>query len=265
MRKKTILLSVPEQQLLDDMEVKIEAGLDKAKIGNYEAGVALKKIKDTGVWAYKYSSFESYVKERWGLDRQTAWRAIEFHQDIKAIEATTGGVDKSITTPLHAKEVVAVPPEKRKEVLELANELAADKGSKVAANTIKQAAKDILEPEEELETIMTPAASHARDVDVALENGKSLKEIVKAVREVVKLIKAVPNGPGTDDFVSRKQSTILMAEQLISGIVVSIPHAECPVCNGNRCAQCGNTGWINKSLAKEYKDKQTTELQDVGF
>lgn len=70
-----------QQTELERLEEKIIKGF-------FEAGSALAEIRDRRLYKNKYSSFESYCRERWNMTRQTANRyiqAVEVSEELEPI------------------------------------------------------------------------------------------------------------------------------------------------------------------------------------
>lgn len=115
----------------------------------------------------------------------------------------------------------------------------------------KRATKSIRSKIKRSESVTPKGVPSNVDVERCLESGKVLKDIAKAIRNVIKMVQAVPIGPGTTEFCSRRQSIQMSAEQLLGAVQVTIPHSVCLRCNGSGCPQCGNLGWVNSVLARE--------------
>lgn len=107
---------------------------------------------------------------------------------------------------------------------------------------------------EETEEPEPKAVQEIRGVDLAIQNGKALHTIVGLLQKAKRECKAIEEQPGLEIFVSREKGIQRDIDAAIGAIQVTIPHAVCPRCNGQCCIQCGNHGWVNKTLFKSLED-----------
>ena len=86
-----------------------------------------------------------------------------------------------------------------------------------------------------------------------LENGRACKEALNAINEAIRKVKAVEEMEGTELFANRRTSIVRILENAKGEVQVTIPVAICPRCNGEKCPQCGNHGWVNAVLKRELE------------
>ncbi|HEV2350822.1 MAG TPA: hypothetical protein VG028_13355 [Terriglobia bacterium] len=111
-------LTAAELELRAGYEEKVERGLQHF----YEAGEALRAIRDKRLYRDKHRTFEEYVRQRWGQSVRHAHRlcdAAEVMQDLAAAQKGTGGgqlpehAQMLPATESQARELVPVPREQR--------------------------------------------------------------------------------------------------------------------------------------------------------
>lgn len=96
--------------------------------------------------------------------------------------------------------------------------------------------------------------SYQTTAELALKNGKALSTIVGILQKAKRECKAIEEQPGLEIFVSKEKSIQRDIDAAIGAIQATIPHAVCPRCNGDCCVQCGNHGWVNKTLLKSLEE-----------
>jgi hypothetical protein len=80
-------------------------------------GAILREIRDRELFRERgYQTFESYVKDFWGIARSTAWAAMGIDEVMTQIP--------EIQSASHARALIAAPPDRRQEAWESAKELA---------------------------------------------------------------------------------------------------------------------------------------------
>lgn len=67
----------------------------------YEVGTALSEIRDSRLYRATHTSFEDYLRERWGFSRQFAWMQIEASKVVNALSTRvdSAGTDETESEP----------------------------------------------------------------------------------------------------------------------------------------------------------------------
>lgn len=245
---------------------RIQQGLHLVRDGSTLVGQGLLDVRNAQTYKDTHKTFEAWVTDTFGLTRGWAYSKIKHYESTMRLESHNLPADIA-KTESHVDVLNDVPDDKLTEVVDAARERAASKGKKMSAADLKAAVKEVDSvvedgDEDEVETTVEPATKEKSYIEMAMENAPQLDTLVRAVRAIGKQIDAVPSGPGTDDFCNRRQSIKMYLEQLIGSMQVGIPHSICPHCEGEKCPQCGNLGWVNSSLAREFAKGETTETVD---
>jgi hypothetical protein len=125
-------LSPKEAETLGQLEATIKRGLKSFVV----VGQALKQIQEQQLYRAKYSTFEWYLSERWGLKRQRAYELIE------AATITTSLSEISDAPPAvesHAAALAAAPEIDRPKIWKEANDTAPN--GKVTAKHVEKVVK----------------------------------------------------------------------------------------------------------------------------
>ncbi len=125
-------LTGPERRKMNDLESIIEAGLKTF----VEVGAALSIIREQRLYRETHSSFDAYCEERWGWTRQRAAQLIDASDVVQELSTM---VDTLPASERQARELVAVPEEKRAEVWQEATKAAEAEGKKPTAEHVKKA------------------------------------------------------------------------------------------------------------------------------
>lgn len=105
-------LTTREQQLLRSCEETISDGLGKF----YAVGKALLTIRDERLYRAKYSSFEEYSRERWGMRRRSADRFIAAKRIVDQLSSSS----VIPSTESQIRPLIKVPEDKISEIWEQA-------------------------------------------------------------------------------------------------------------------------------------------------
>jgi hypothetical protein len=84
-----------------------------------EVGLALAEIRDSRLYRSDHATFEEYCRTKWGWDRTYCHRIIEASKVVKLLPI---GNTAAVTSESQARELAKVEPEKRVEVLKVAQE-----------------------------------------------------------------------------------------------------------------------------------------------
>lgn len=135
-------LTKAESADFEALETTIEKGLSTF----LEVAKAIKQIKDLKYYEkIGFNNITSYVKSRFGLEKSRAYQLIEVAEIDSKLSTT---VEKRPTSERQYRELAKVPEENRAQVLEAANEKAAEQSKPLTASVIKQTAADFFEPKE---------------------------------------------------------------------------------------------------------------------
>jgi hypothetical protein len=259
------VLSMTELQSFQSLEKVILRGVESF----LATGSALKEIRDRKLFREDFQTFEAYVKDRWGFRKSRAYQLIDA-ADIKADLSTM--VDKNpklseINTERQLRELASVPADSLEKVLGKAAEIAGDEP--MTSKIIKEAREQVLpeEPDdEELDWLGVPDEPEEpvfEDVEPEPEPELTgplqcvpwFKEQLKIINELKRNLNQVKESLGNELFFSRRNTILREVEHVKGGLLAAMPHAICPRCNGKRCAQCGNMGWVNKQRYDELEVK----------
>jgi hypothetical protein len=160
-------LTDEEQAILDRCEARIRAGM----ISFVDTGLAMAEIKATGVYCYKYDSFESYVEERWGYDLRHAYYLMTSATEVKRLESL-GVPEADLPNSMRAaRELTRVPEDEREEVIRAANELARSKGRERATGAEVRTATQATGKRSSRKKVNQPDEVIPREVARARRNG----------------------------------------------------------------------------------------------
>jgi hypothetical protein len=258
-KNKSIILeslNVVERQSLESLEKVIDSGVESF----LSVGSALKEIRDQKLYRERHKTFETYVKARWGFDRSRAYQLIDA-SELKADLSTM--VDKNpraneVKTERQLRELASVPSESLAEVIEKASEIAGD--APLTAKVLKEAREQVLEPAE-------PTAEEPACEDVEPEPEPEpeqvgplqcvgwFKEQIRLVGEVKQNLEQVAEVSGNEILMARRPVILREIERIKESFSIAMPQAICPKCQGGRCIQCGNMGWVTKKRLDELKGK----------
>ena len=134
-------LTPGERRHLQALERKIEHGMQTFK----EVGTALQEVRDSRLYRESHTSFETYCRDRWGLERQRAYQLIGA---VEVIEALPESAQPLIRNEATARELVPLMRDGDPEVLatvmaKITEQHEAD-GKPVTAEVVRQIKADIL-------------------------------------------------------------------------------------------------------------------------
>lgn len=217
--------------------------------------MALKAIRDGGLYREQFKTFEKYVAERWGMARQRAYQLIdaaEVKTDLSTMVDTVPRIEE-ITNERQMRELSDVPTENIPEVIEKASEIAGEE--RITAKVIHEAKLELY-GDDELQPEPIPQVKPVvmSKAEQAVFNASVLNDILKTLRTAKRMAKDVANNPGMEMFLARQRSIEREILTACDAVHVTIPHSVCPRCKGKGCAQCGNHGWVNHVLARELEN-----------
>lgn len=128
------MLTTTEHLELQQFECIIEQGLQ----GFYEAGQALKHIRDQKLYRSKYSSFEDYCLSRWQISKPRAYQLISASQVVAELSTK---VDQLPQSEAQTRPLTAIAPGQRLEAWQAAQTLAGGKPTAAQVERATQAVK----------------------------------------------------------------------------------------------------------------------------
>lgn len=193
---EVIKLDVHQRKELSKLETVIQNGLATF----IEVGLALRDIRDSGLYKEKFPTFEKYVAGRWGFDKSYAYRLIdaaEVKEDLSPM-GDKSPVVKSLTSERQLRELARVNRESLPEVIEELQEIE-DAGEKITAKVINQVATPFITPETEQK-----AVDWQKLRTVALRHGEAMVRAIDdlcAVRKFPKRDEAVRSVQGATEIL----------------------------------------------------------------
>jgi hypothetical protein len=196
------------------------------------------KIQDGQLYRPKYHTFEQYCLQELNIGRSYTHR---LKRGYEAVKMLPNSEIVNISTESQARELAKVPETKRVQVLGDAK-----KKGRLTAKSIKEAASklDAIEKDKTGYPIPTPA--------MAIWNRRD--EVRDKLRPLQELRQWAEDMQGSDDplFAEITFSTFkLDIEAVITTLKGAVPHAVCPVCQGQApktCAFCKGRGMVSKFL-----------------
>lgn len=247
---------VAKEDSLEYANALVLDGQEDIRNGFMKIGQGLYLIKEHEHWRLTHASFGDFINDKYGFSKSWGYKKIEHYQQVRRVKnaaalskITTGAARVVTSTESHVAVLSMVPDEALEEVVETVVEYAKKKKIPVTAALLKRAAVEIIdEPKDEPEPL-------SRNAVEAVENAAELRAICTVVRQVVMLINGIEEKAGLTDFLKRKQSVLLLAEQIAATIKMATPVAVCPRCHGEGCAQCQNLGWVNSVMKRELEQE----------
>lgn len=234
-------LSVIERRQMKDLEDVIAKGMATF----YEVGFALMQIRDGKFYRESHQTFEAYCIDKWGIQRSRAYQMIEaceVRQDLSTM------VDKNVVESVtvnerQVRELSKVPIEELPEIAETIAEKV-NAGEKVTAKVIREiVSSKLADPEPVRQCVAEVPTSQT-----AVENASFCTQIKTKINEALKLLREVPEVDGTQYLVQRERSIRSKLESAKDEVVSATPDRLCGKCNGKKCVQCGNMGWVTARM-----------------
>ena len=203
-------------------------------------GNALIELKQLEVYKETHKTFEAFVRDKFSLERQQAYRLME----AASVARNLSPIGDKIETPKlesQLREVGKAPPEKQAEVVKKAVQKAAEENRKPTANDFKQAVKQVtgeLLTEGEQEELENEDEKEEHPKQMAGPLMAHVKTLVQMLNNLKKL-KDQRGGEWID-----VQAIGVQISALKYSLKSSIYYADCPACNGKRCERCKQTGFL---------------------
>lgn len=257
-------LSTPDQARLAKLEVKI-----KNTIGSFVAcGTALAEIRDSKLYQGKYKTFDEYCSTRWGLQRAHAYRLIEAAKIVLELRDVSPQGDTKIldviTQERQVRALAHVPSDSRVKVLNTAI-----KAGDVTPAGISAAADKVLgnskEPTIDLDRTGYPIPPKA------LETWKRAAEPETILFQISKARAAVRElQDHKDPLYCEVNMNSVYADlcNAFSNFKLAIPHAVCPVCQGqapDTCTLCSGRGMISKFRYETAVPQELKVMRDKSL
>lgn len=231
------LLSVNEKHDLRRNELIIGEGIRSF----VKVGQALHDIKENFLYRERHDTFDEYVKDRWGMGRQYAYRLIRGSEVAERFP--------ELSTEAEARELNKVPYTEQASVLDRAKQSADVEGKKLVARHIKQASSE-------------PAVITARPEDTSEEpweeSSRSVLwetyfELLEEFQEIAKTLSVHPEGCWLNAYSDTIASRVKDLQRVGAH---SMPAGVCPVCAGGLlpdCETCRARGWLPKGRLDAIK------------
>ncbi|TWU33887.1 hypothetical protein [Novipirellula artificiosorum] len=111
-----------------------------------KVGSALKEIRDSKLYRATHRSFVAYAEERFGFKRRYAYYLIESSDAVQDSEQSVHH-GAQIENERQARELAKAPAEKQQEVVDEAEKIADERGTKVTAKIVSEARKKVVQGE----------------------------------------------------------------------------------------------------------------------
>lgn len=236
-------LTTTEANRLDELEQVIEQGQRTF----VEVGEALAEIQRLRLYKSSHKSFDVYCRERWGFSDSYARRLIGVADVAQTVPMGTEMNERQL------RELKAVEPDRRVEVLERAASLAPtgkDGKPKVTAAAIREAADQPTagDPEPDART---------RRAGEALVRFDELRRLLRALRNEMKAIREEGQIPHiTNGFE-------MQVDALSNLLKEATPHASCPHCAGKACEKCRGRGWFTKTEYNQLSKRDQSKAVEL--
>lgn len=242
----------------------------KGTVGAFmRCGKALAEIRDTNLYrGSKFKTFEEYCEKRWGWKRAHVYRLIEAAQVTEEIKTLSPVIGERIENESQARAIAVVPASQRVSVLE-----SAVKSGDVTASGIHAAAEAILSkppsPTIDLDRTGHPIPAKALEYWKRREEPEDVLFHISKARAAVKDLQ-----DSKDPMWVEVNSNSVYADlcNAYSNFKLAVPHAVCPVCQGqapDTCTLCGGRGMISKfrydtAVPLELKAVRDKHIKKIG-
>lgn len=240
---KSTPLSPDEKRELKRQELVIDDGLR----GFIAVGNALSIISEQKLYREDYPSFDDYVKDRWDIGRNYAYRLINGSEVATRVEG--------VTNECQARELVKVPYTDQEKVMRRAMQHAELEGRPVTGKDIKEAAT---EPSS-LTARKTDIVDAVWDDDNQTELWDMAFEVAEELREVMRKLAAHPEGCWLQAHADTTEVKIRDIRNVLNHCR---PAGACPMCVGGlktKCEVCRSRGWLPKARLDAVNKKLKSE------
>lgn len=225
-------LTTPEQHRLEHLEGVIERG-----VGAFIAvGQALAEIRSSRLYRNQYETFEQYCLDRWEF---TAARGRQLMSAVEAIASLPDHLPKP-TKASHAEALADVDEDDRASVWEDALEEAEAEDREVTAQDIRAAAAKVEERQ--------AASKGERNL---AEAEALVKETLSALRAATAAAEKLTRTSASQWLLTQGSALLKHLRDARDHINASKPAGICPLCGGDGCKRCFDTGWVNKTRMEQ--------------
>ena len=234
---KTTKLTQTEKSELKQQELIIDDGLKSfVSVGN-----ALCVIKDKKLYREEFNSFDEYVKERWQIRKDYAYKLIAGSE----IAQRVGGV----TNECQARELNRVPYVDQQKVMDRAVENADLEDRVVTAKDIRLASSEPTSL-----TARTPN-DDPWDSENLSEMWDMAFEVLGELKEVMRKLAAHPEGCWLQSHADTSEAKIRDLKNIVKHCM---PAGGCPECHGGLkkfCDVCRSRGWLPATRLESVRKK----------
>ena len=196
------------------------------------------------VYKQSHKTFAAFVAEELGFEKSHAYRLI----DAAKVEANISPIGENITKPQtesQYREVAKAPPSKQAEVVRKAAETAAKENRKPTAKDYKKVVGELVfddveeeDPVDDVDEQELPPVPDHHPKEMAGPLMAHVSTLTKMLNDLKK--RAVDRGGEWIDV----QAISTQVSALKYSLKSSIYYADCPACDGKRCAKCKQTGFL---------------------
>ncbi|MCA9179629.1 MAG: hypothetical protein KDB14_34475 [Planctomycetales bacterium] len=199
-----------------------------------EVGLALKEIRDRRLYRDSHKTFEAYVQQTHNIERAHAYRLIKGAEVVQEMSPTG---DKN-PNEAQAREL-AKAGELAGDAWEIAQDKAAKDGREVTATDVREAVDAInAEVEAELDDETEWVPTWTADADA---HDGAIAAMQRLQRQLVAMLPDDPwTGKGGTPYGQSIRSTL---RQLANDLNAATSVGMCPLCSGEGCKHCCDTGY----------------------
>lgn len=195
------------------------------------------ELRENRGYLETHKTFEAFCQDRWGYGRNYVNKIIQSGEVVSGLGTMVPKVAEALKTERQIRELVNVNDDDMPTVAEKLEEKL-NAGEKLTAKVVKQVVADVVLP---------PAEPPANEND-PVENASFCTQIKTKINEALKLLREVPEVDGTQYLVQRERSIRSKLESAKDEVVSATPDRLCGKCNGKKCVQCGNMGWVTARM-----------------
>lgn len=226
-------LTASETKRLSSLEVSITRHLESF----VHVGRALREIRDERLYREKFANFEDYLHDRWGLERQYAYRLItatKVHENVAKVidEAELPANER------HFREIARAPEALQPEVIRVASLRAKAEGRAPTSQDYADVVAELHEPES------LPEPPPLNKGQLAMMNAAVVVNIVTHLGKTLRLVKSVPPAPGTQYVREARSRLAAELERLHEEVSRMVPGSLCKTCEGKGCKACSKRGFV---------------------
>lgn len=222
---------------------KCEAIIQRAESACFEAGEALKEIRNKRLYRKDHATFEEYCEKRWRKSGRYVNLVIESHVVVQSLPPDLGTIVPNLAAAL---AIAKLPPSSRVAVVKKA----ASNGP-LTALSIKAASKPVIDAEEvardafnrEIPRALIPYWQRAEEVKALMADINAIKFKLKKIHESGDMLYVRAN----------PQWLAMQLDAIWTTIQCAVPYAVCTLCQGHpevnkggQCMECKGLGLISK-------------------